>query len=336
MRFSFVIPAHNAARFLPISMGSILDQQTHHDIELIIVNDCSSDATQTLLQPYKNITVIHNDIQQGPGISRNIGAAAAKGNVLVFLDADCALVGTNWVEIAAALIASTTALSLRGKTIRCDQQETVAQFRFHELLELQPTEPTYLDAVSTDCFIIDAALFARSGGFPALRYQEDMCFGQKLRELGVRTRFSPELGIVQHFRTKIWHLLQQQHSWAYHGARLRLSSPNIRSMRHAYSAWVAPVHLVGISVFYSCILMTDNTWCTITAFALPYLGILGYPRCVLFLMHQRRYPSAFLWLPLVVVVRNTAWLAGVLRAVTTTGLRRLCRRQPVASEWIAP
>ena len=86
-----IIPAFNAQASIERAVKSALDQ-TYGSVELIVVNDCSSDNTPLLLQNLKkevrNLRVISNKFNKGAAAARNQGIDAAKGEWITFLDAD--------------------------------------------------------------------------------------------------------------------------------------------------------------------------------------------------------------------------------------------------------
>lgn len=87
---SVVIPAYNAAKFLPYTIDSVLNQ-TYKNIELIIVNDGSTDNTvevlKKLLVNFPN-SRIYNNSNHGVSYSRNYGISNAYGEFIALLDAD--------------------------------------------------------------------------------------------------------------------------------------------------------------------------------------------------------------------------------------------------------
>lgn len=85
---SVVIPCYNGELFIGKSIESVL-QQTYQPVEIIIVNDGSKDKTYEEINRYKNdaITLI-NKPNTGVSDSRNIGMQFAKGEYILFLDAD--------------------------------------------------------------------------------------------------------------------------------------------------------------------------------------------------------------------------------------------------------
>ncbi len=85
---SVVISIYNGEQYLPECLESIL-AQTLENIEIICVDDASTDATPQILDRYKDhITILTNDKNRMAGESRNRGLRACKGEYVIFLDAD--------------------------------------------------------------------------------------------------------------------------------------------------------------------------------------------------------------------------------------------------------
>ena len=87
---SVIVPVYNGEKYLENCMKSILEQ-TYGQLEIIIINDGSTDDTakicEILKAQHENITVIHmND--EGVSAARNAGLKAAKGEYITFVDAD--------------------------------------------------------------------------------------------------------------------------------------------------------------------------------------------------------------------------------------------------------
>jgi glycosyltransferase involved in cell wall biosynthesis len=86
---SVVIPAYNADRFLDEAIESVL-AQTYSPLELIVVDDGSTDQTGAVASAYSEATVITQE-NSGPSTARNRGAAVARGEFLAFHDSDDAM-----------------------------------------------------------------------------------------------------------------------------------------------------------------------------------------------------------------------------------------------------
>lgn len=89
IKFSIIICTYNMADCIKNAINSILEQD-YKDYEIIIVNDCSKDNTIKLIKQLANskIKLINNKVNIGLGASRNIGVEKAKGEYILYLDAD--------------------------------------------------------------------------------------------------------------------------------------------------------------------------------------------------------------------------------------------------------
>lgn len=87
---SIVIPTHNRARHLPQTLDSVFSQQCDELVtETIVVDDCSTDQTQTVLESYASRVRMHRlDTNKGAGAARNEGLKLATGKYVKFLDSD--------------------------------------------------------------------------------------------------------------------------------------------------------------------------------------------------------------------------------------------------------
>lgn len=87
MQVSIIIPTFNRARTIGPVVESAL-AQTYGDIEVIVVDDGSSDNTAAALEPYLDrIRYVYQE-NAGPSAARNRGVAESKGELLAFLDSD--------------------------------------------------------------------------------------------------------------------------------------------------------------------------------------------------------------------------------------------------------
>ena len=83
---SVVIPCYNQAHFLRKAIESVLGQ-TYQHFEVIVVDDGSTDDTANIATSYPNVRCVRQR-NQGLSAARNTGLREARGNYLVFLDAD--------------------------------------------------------------------------------------------------------------------------------------------------------------------------------------------------------------------------------------------------------
>lgn len=87
---SIIMPSYNTAQYIRESIESVLSQ-TYGDWELIIVDDCSTDNTDEIVQPFLSddrIKYFKNEQNSGAAVSRNKALREAKGKWIAFLDSD--------------------------------------------------------------------------------------------------------------------------------------------------------------------------------------------------------------------------------------------------------
>ena len=90
-KISIVTPAYNCEKYLEEAVNSVL-AQSFEDWELLIIDDCSKDATwlrmQTLAKQDNRIRIFQNRQNSGSAATRNNGIRQARGEWIAFLDSD--------------------------------------------------------------------------------------------------------------------------------------------------------------------------------------------------------------------------------------------------------
>jgi glycosyltransferase involved in cell wall biosynthesis len=104
-RVSFVVPSYNYAHFLPDAVDSLLSQ-SFESLEVIVVDDASTDDTRTVVQRYADeprVRVIRHETNKGNIATYNDGIAAARGEFVGLLSADDYCIRRDAVERQVAM-----------------------------------------------------------------------------------------------------------------------------------------------------------------------------------------------------------------------------------------
>ena len=116
VKVSVIVPVYNVEKYLRECLDSLVNQ-TLKDIEIICVNDGSSDNSLQILQEYSynypNIIVI-NQKNQGAGLARNVGINQAQGDYIGFVDPD------DWIEPDMFSILYEKAVNTGVDIVECD------------------------------------------------------------------------------------------------------------------------------------------------------------------------------------------------------------------------
>ena len=210
---SIVIPVFNKYQYTFHCLKSILDHTDEESYEVIVVDDLSSDKTQTMLAGIKGITVISNEENLGFINSCNKGAESAKGQFLLLLNNDTE-VRDGWLKAMRQTFQDFPDAGLVGARL---------EFADGTLQEAggivwqdgsawnygrgdDPNNPMYnycrqVDYCSGACLMIPLNDFSALGGFdthyvPA--YYEDTDLAFKVRETGKKVYYQPNATLT-HF-----------------------------------------------------------------------------------------------------------------------------------------
>lgn len=88
-KVSIIIPTYNRASLIKKAVESLLNQ-TYKNIEILIIDDCSTDDTEKVIKYYRDDRIIYTklEINQGAPAARNFGISKANGELIAFLDSD--------------------------------------------------------------------------------------------------------------------------------------------------------------------------------------------------------------------------------------------------------
>ena len=86
-RVSVIIPAYNVGHVIRVCLDSVLNQ-TLKPYEVFVINDGSTDDTESVAKSYGNKIILINQDNKGQGAARNAGLKRASGSFIAFIDAD--------------------------------------------------------------------------------------------------------------------------------------------------------------------------------------------------------------------------------------------------------
>lgn len=129
MCVSVIIPAYNCAPYLPSAINSVL-AQSHGDLEIIVVDDGSTDDTGAALRPWDGRVRCIRQNNQGVAAARNTGLRHASGEYVAFLDADDAWYSEKLAIQLSILTARPDLLAVCAEFGLADERGTVVEQRY--------------------------------------------------------------------------------------------------------------------------------------------------------------------------------------------------------------
>lgn len=204
---SIIVPVYNGGAGFRHCLQAIA-QSDYTNWELIVVDDGSTDGSETIAQAYANQVLTTPKRQSGPATARNLGANAAIGDYLLFLDADC-LVHLDTLTNLAWFLRNNPDVDAVFGSYDDDPHETnfLSQYKnlFHHYMHQTGSEDA--STFWAGCGAIRRQTFFAVGGFDE-SYQkpcvEDIELGYRLKAGGYQIKLCKSMQ-VKHL--KRWELL---------------------------------------------------------------------------------------------------------------------------------
>ncbi|MGD9612285.1 MAG: glycosyltransferase family 2 protein [Kiritimatiellia bacterium] len=205
---SVVVPVYNGASCLPRCLAS-LHRQTHPRVEILVVDDGSTDGTPELVKT--PVRLLSTGGRKGAGAARNVGARAATGDVLFFTDADV-VAPPDWIEKALKARAEKGVSCGGGGYAGPVREIFIQQFAHEELVWRRRHHRGYVETLVSNNLWCERELFLAKGGFPEA-YQaassEDMEFSWAVSR-DHKLWWDADNGVFHDFASTVQGYLRQQ------------------------------------------------------------------------------------------------------------------------------
>ncbi|HEY5892407.1 MAG TPA: glycosyltransferase [Chthoniobacterales bacterium] len=195
---SICIPAYQAERYLPDTLESVRNQ-AYGNWELIVVEDGSNDATESIVNTFTNtvaqaVRFVRHEQNRGLPATRNTGVSLARGDWIVLLDSDDLWTPSHLTDLAASaqrevseLVHSGSILFESGTGRELEIRAPSAEIRREFPLSL--FQGQYI--IQPSSVMLHKSLWSRVGGFdPAFRYVEDREMWMRCARAGAAFAFT--------------------------------------------------------------------------------------------------------------------------------------------------
>ena len=222
---SAIVPVYNGAHCLPRCLASLLEQ-THPRVEIIVVDDGSTDGTPDLVKA--PVRLLATGGRKGAGAARNVGAQAATGAVLFFTDADV-VAPPDWIAKALRARAEKGVPCGGGGYAGPVKEIFIQQFAHEELAWRRRGRNGYVETLVSNNLWCERELFLAKGGFPEA-YQaassEDMEFSWAVSR-DHKLWWDPDNGVFHDFADTVPGYLRQQIRFAKDAVPMLLGTPTL-------------------------------------------------------------------------------------------------------------
>ena len=319
MVISVIIPVFNGESVLATLFDAIarLEFSPELETEIIFVNDGSEDGTQKLLEGFRGewggTCEILKTENRGPAAARNLGAREAKGEILLFTDADCAP-DEKWLIRMTAPFAGDPELGGVKGVYRTAQTGLIPSFvqleyeyKYRRMQRFQQ-----IDFVDTYSAGYRRGVFLKHGGFSTeypVACAEDIEFSFRLKKEGVRMLFLPDAVVLHRHPDSPAAYLKKKMKFAYwrlaaleqHPAFLISDSHTPQSMKYQVSI-----------LFFLCLAVPVSFVAPAAGYSALVLGLVYIILCIPFWLFLIRRQCRFLFFgfPLF-LLRSSAQAAGI-------------------------
>jgi glycosyltransferase involved in cell wall biosynthesis len=223
---SVVIPCFNGEGTIRRGIESIF-QQTHPNIEIIVVDDCSKDSTREILRSFGDrIKPIFHEKNRGTAGAYNTGTAAAEGKFLLLMASDCYLTQPDYIERGLQHFADPTVAGVIGQGIfdNPERLDTIQRiFTLVNVLDVveQHDEDVFEVAfIETRCDLVRKEALEKIGFWFEGLYNstEDQDISAHMRECGYRLlqdkrmKFSLDFGQTE---DNLYKVFKKQYKYAH-------------------------------------------------------------------------------------------------------------------------
>lgn len=198
MKLSIIIPSYCADKHLAKCMDSVA-AQNDEDTEVIIVDCSPNDAVERIAKQYSFVHFFKESERFNPGIGRNIGAKHAKGDYVVFIDADVELDSNALINIKkhAESGKKIFGAALELNTDAVDDFAAKIEHYFFNHESQASREPSIRSNLSSAFMIIEKEMFLSYGGFANIARMQDTEMTERMRADGVQLHFCPDIVAYQ-------------------------------------------------------------------------------------------------------------------------------------------
>jgi glycosyltransferase involved in cell wall biosynthesis len=198
MKISVIIPTYNGGTTLRQCLEAVF-RSDYPDYEVIVVDDCSTDATSEILAQFPCRAICH-DVNRGAAAAKNTGAAAAEGDIIFFIDSDIVIRPDALSLIAEDLRDSSVDAVVGLLDKEMPYPEFGSQFKNLWMHYTYTRLPEFVGVFYTSAAAARKAVFDSLGGFDThytgASITEDIELGMRLLSEGRRVKLDKRLTVL--------------------------------------------------------------------------------------------------------------------------------------------
>lgn len=196
---SVIIPVLNGGDVLGNCLKALKAQTYEGQVEIVVVNDGSTDQSSAVAKKFEGINLIEQE-NQGRAIARNCGVAGSSGRIIAFTDADC-VPKPDWLEKLVCCLTKNNKRGIVSGSVTISSsanlwQRLDHQAWAHSIGPKAPAGKTLFGSTANMCLL--RSVFDKVGGFDErLLGSEDSDLAFRVHQAGYENYFEPT-AVVEH------------------------------------------------------------------------------------------------------------------------------------------
>ncbi len=214
---SVVVPTFNGASRIGNCLDALLRQTGHHKLEILVVDDGSTDNTADVVHGYPGVRLI-TQANAGPAAARNRGAAEASGAIILFTDDDC-VPNSDWLDAMLKPFQDSEVVGAKG-VYRTRQKKLLARFvqiEYEDRYRLMAGFDS-IDFVDTYSAAFRRAPFSEMKGYDTsfpVACAEDIELSYRMSARGWKMKFVPDAVVYHTHPDTLWRYLKKKYKFAF-------------------------------------------------------------------------------------------------------------------------
>ena len=214
---SIIIPAYNGSARIGACLESLLRQSEGRDVEILVIDDGSTDRTADAVQRYGVVRLI-SQANAGPAAARNRGAGEARGEILLFTDDDC-IPAPGWLDAMLAPFSSNEVVGVKG--IYSTRQSQIAarfvQIEYEDKYRIMAALPS-IDFIDTYSAAFRRDKFLEMAGYDTsfpVACAEDVELSFRMSARGWKMIFAPAAVVSHTHPSTLTSYLKKKYKFAF-------------------------------------------------------------------------------------------------------------------------
>lgn len=221
MKISVVIPVYNGENTISRCLDSILKvDYPKENLEIIVVNNNSTDRTLSILQSYP-VRIVFESIRNRAR-ARNAGIQATSGEFIAMTDADC-IVPSNWLKALLSKFTDQSVAAVAGPFCAIHNNSLMQQYNDYAFNRFRETmHRSTFPFLAGPNVMFRKTVFEQIGPFdPAFFTAEDSEIGYRIFLAGLSMQWTEQAMVLHNYRESLWQNLKTWYNYGYCAALLR-------------------------------------------------------------------------------------------------------------------